>query len=450
MVTRTRYDDYAFLPGLGYREFGTPAATQQTVVTERRMALPATGSEQLVVEEMKIYNQPPPWWWLFILDGILLIVLGVLNILFCIDLHFYCRFWTGILLIIFGIVGAIHQGDYYKQRWKSWAYIIMGVITAAAVFACLCFDTLTFCHQLEEIAQFNDKDAYIAEMEWRFTYLGLSPRIVLNNDVATNIWVCFAMDGITLLLLTIDFLVVTSVLYVIDRFYNSNWVITRLVEPFCAPCIFNPWGQASLGTAMIYIGMVVNASVHGNDILMWQSTYGPVWSGIIPIVAGVFTALSMKSCGIQNRCWLLISILLELISAIISVIGLILMIIGMIQNIQTLQQSEVMNYTYFAQRLMIASIFLFCIAAIACLVNIVYSIALLIRLIRCLCCTSNQQNVDVQYIYDDSAAQDLNYTTQVNKSYGGVLQTDPRSANIVTTYESPYQVGRDTRTYVVD
>jgi hypothetical protein len=303
----------------------------------------------------------------------------------------------------------------------------------------------TFCHQLIEIAQFNDNTAYIAEMKFRYSFLGLSPRIVLNGDVATNVWVCFALDGITVLLLSIAFLVVTSVCYVIDRFYNSNWVITRKVVPFCSPSIFNPWGQVSLGQAQIYIGMVLNASVHGNDIIMWQNIYSPVWSGILPIVAGVFTALALKSCGLKHRCWNCISILLELCCAIISVIAIILVIIGMVQNIQTLQQSQVMNYTDFANRMMVSSTLIFCVSALACLVNVFYSIALLIRLIVCICCTNDEtMNMDTQYVYDDSAPDQMVYNKQ---SYGGVWNNNPQ---IVDQFESPYKVGGDTRLYRVD
>lgn len=450
MVTRSRFDNYSFLPGLGYRDYSRAQGAKQ--VTERTIATPG-GKEQLVVEEMKIYNQHPPWWWLFIILGILLIIVGILNILFCVDYHFWCRFWTGVLLIIFGIVGAIHQGDYYKKKWKTWAYIIMGVITLAAVFACLAFAMDTFCHQLIEIAQFDDKDAYMVEMKFRYQTLQLSPRILLSDDIETNVWVCFALDGITCILLGVAFLVGTSVMYVIDRFYNSNWVITRRVEPFCAPTLFNPWGQVSLGQAQIFIGMVLQASVHGNQEFVWQKTYAPVWAGIIPILAGVFTALSLKSCGLKHRCWNIMSIILQIISAIISIVAIILVVIGMIENIRTLMQSDVMNYTDFAQRLMLASTFLFCISVIACLVNVIYSIALLIRLCICHCCSEDERDqIQVDYIYDEEPAKKVTYVTEQNsKVYGNLLPRDPRQPfDDFDNFETPYRFGRENRGFIED
>jgi len=98
-----RYDNYAPLPGLSYREnlISMPIGQQRqqtTTVTQQRVAVPPTTSDSLVIEEMKVYDERPLWWWLFILVGVLLIVLGVLNVLWCMELHYYCRFWTGIMV----------------------------------------------------------------------------------------------------------------------------------------------------------------------------------------------------------------------------------------------------------------------------------------------------------------------------------------------------------------
>lgn len=455
IATRTRFDDYTILPGMmGYREVRPPVMTG--MVSQQTVTLPQSRTDQLVVEEMKIYNQRPPWWWLFIVLGILLIILGVVNVLFCVEMHHYCRFWTGACLIIFGIVGAIHMGDYYRRKWKSWLYIIVGTITAGVVFACLAFAMQTFCHQLIEIAQFNDKDAYINEMKYRYNYLHIKPKIIINHDVENNIWLCFALDAVCLLILTIAFLVPTAVCYVIDRFYNSNWVITRRVEPFCEPSIFNPWGQVSWGSAMIYIGMVVNASVHGNRIKQWQESYSPVWSGAIPIIAGVFTALALKSCGIHScgrRLWNLLAIILELISAVVSIIGIIFMLIGMIENIQTLRESHVMTFTSFTHRMMFASIVLFCIGMLSCLVNVVYSLALLIRLIYCFCCGRDDGEVNVQYIYDDNVYRDEKkvYTDVPPMRPGEYWEREgPIHRYDDTFVDNPYLMNRELRTYRVD
>lgn len=56
--------------------------------------------EIIVVEEMKIYDEKPCAWWLFIVLGILMVILGVLNILWCWQFHYYSRFWAGIIVRI--------------------------------------------------------------------------------------------------------------------------------------------------------------------------------------------------------------------------------------------------------------------------------------------------------------------------------------------------------------
>lgn len=362
--------------------------------------------EAVVVDEMKAYNDRPFLFWLFIVDGIALIVLGILSLLWCLswDLMCYSRFWTGILLVLFGMAGAIHNGDYYKSLWKSWLFIVLGVINAAAVMACTSFTLDTFCHQLIEVIQFNNWAKYLWEMTYRIQNLPDYPRSNLSNLPDwpnANVITCFAMDGIQVVILMLAFLAVTSLLLVIDRFYNSHFVITRMVEPFCEPRLFNPFTQVTMGQAQVFIGFVLQASVHGANIKLWQQTYAPVWAGIIPCLAGVFTALSLKSCGLKHRNLNVLSLILQLLTIVGSVIAIVLVTIGMYENYQTLGTTPVMTYTGFAQRLIVASIFIFCISDITCIVNIFYAVALLIRLIICICCTKAEDQVPMITFFED-------------------------------------------------
>lgn len=49
-----------------------------------------------MVEDRLVYNEKPRFWWLFVVLAILLLILGVVNILFCLDFHAYSRFYTGL------------------------------------------------------------------------------------------------------------------------------------------------------------------------------------------------------------------------------------------------------------------------------------------------------------------------------------------------------------------
>jgi len=70
----------------------TTFATTNRVTTMR--------PEIIVVEEMKIYDEKPCAWWLFITVGILMFILGILNIMWCWQFHWYSRFWTSVLVRI--------------------------------------------------------------------------------------------------------------------------------------------------------------------------------------------------------------------------------------------------------------------------------------------------------------------------------------------------------------
>jgi len=74
------------------RRFDAPTAYETTTrVTTMR-------PEVIVIEEMKIYEEKPCAWWLFIVLAVLMFILGILNIIWCWQYHWYSRFWTAILV----------------------------------------------------------------------------------------------------------------------------------------------------------------------------------------------------------------------------------------------------------------------------------------------------------------------------------------------------------------
>jgi hypothetical protein len=335
--------------------------------------------ETIVIEEMKIYDQKPCAWWLFIIAGVIMFILGILNVVWCWEYDYYCRFWTAIFLVLVGIIGAVHKGDYIV-KWKSWLYIVLGVITTAAVMVSSFFLLRSFIHQLIEIGQFGAVE-YLATQEQRYALLAESPRVNLSSW-DQNIWVCFALDAVDIALLIIGFIVLSSTLLVIDRFYNSHLVITKKVEPFCEPWLFNPWGQSSLGQAMLFIGFVLNGIGHGT---LNDASYAGIWCGVVPLFAGVAAALSLKSCGVKHRILNIIATVLELGSIVVSIVAIILLVIGIADNVQTLVNGAVMIKTTFPQVMMVISSFTFALATLACVVNVFYSLSLLIRILYCFC-----------------------------------------------------------------
>jgi len=103
-------DTYRYRP---YRRTTVPAQRNEGAraapFVTRRLDAPAYQTtnrvttmrpEIIVVEEMKIYDEKPCAWWLFIVLGILMVILGVLNILWCWQFHYYSRFWAGIIVRI--------------------------------------------------------------------------------------------------------------------------------------------------------------------------------------------------------------------------------------------------------------------------------------------------------------------------------------------------------------
>ncbi len=60
-----------------------------------------------------------PFGIVFIVNGILLLICAIINIILCTEHHYYCGFWAGIVVLEFGVVGVLHKGDYFT-KWKVW------------------------------------------------------------------------------------------------------------------------------------------------------------------------------------------------------------------------------------------------------------------------------------------------------------------------------------------
>ena len=124
IITR-RLDDHRSVPALTYKTesrpsdfyYGSGPAVVRTAYSDpfprtrdvapevindydRRDLITADNSYRstTVVEERIIPTERPALWWLFIVDGILLLIAGILQIIFCIDFHYYSRVWAGILV----------------------------------------------------------------------------------------------------------------------------------------------------------------------------------------------------------------------------------------------------------------------------------------------------------------------------------------------------------------
>jgi glycerol-3-phosphate acyltransferase PlsY len=303
-----------------------------------------------------------------------------------------------------------------------------------------------FLHQVLEILQFDasDPSAYAEVQKTRYNLLNMTPLITLNNDYTyeTNIWVCFSIDALEIVLLLICTGVLITILYVIDRYYNSNYIITRKVEPLCSPWLFNPWGQSYLGLVMVVIGCATGAVRHGTNRDNWFFGYAPVWAGIAPTITGVFAALSLKSCDIRPRRLPWVGLIMEIISLITSVVALILIIIVLIDNISSLLgvNGFVMVVTETGRNQITASSLFCSLAAIIIIVNIFYSISLLFRIFACLCTKWYRSRDDEQkYVLGETSDNETTTVVEKTVTTNDVTPT-PITTNVVNITDQPASV----------
>lgn len=396
-VITKRYDDYR-----------TGGPIMSTVYRDRDVRETVGGGgggyvekyqrEGTVILEERIVSHERPWAWpLFLVDGLLLLICGILTLLFCIEDYYYTQIWVPILLFIFAIAGALHRGIYRGSggRWRNWLYIIMGILTVIGLNFCAAMVLIRLNHVNIQLLEYGPKgpDGFIPEEILRMNRYSLTPQILLNDpELETNIWACYAIDWVTLVLVCIGFGSLSSVVIIGNNYYNSNAVYRREVEPFCRPSLFNPFGQVQLGQAVIFTGMILKTAAHGNYSIRWQDTWAPVWAGIFPVVAGLLAAYALKRVELR---WGLVLIILAAVMEFLSfaacgaVIGLIAF--GLYEVVDSFD-SQTLAVTIFSDGLLTWSVVLFILALGVLVVSVIYSIALFIRLLYEGCCRESSRD----------------------------------------------------------
>lgn len=397
------------------------------------------GSETIVIEEMKIYEEKPPYWPLFLFAGFMLIGIAIANIILCLDYHAFFFIWSGVLVIIFSIMCIIHGGDYYDSKWKSFLLIIIGFITNVFILAALFLVIKTFTYQCIEIIQFRP-DFYITILTFRYQYLNQTPIVTINNEFAYNAWVCFGIDGLGIIFLFVCLGTLTTTLFVIDRFYNSHYVINRKIEPGCEPKLFNPYSQCNLGQVILVVGMVVTGLDDGvSDNASFFYKYPLIWTGAVPIVAGLFAAITLKNCSITHRVVAIIAIILELISLLSSIAAAILTALVIVENITTLIATSFKLVTLFSVNLILSSAILETASLIVVVINVIYSLSLLFRIVACICTKwyHTDENEEKKLVTEDGSSN-VSSTVIVDKTPAAVQPAAAQSSNEFARFD-PYR-----------
>ena len=71
-----------------------------------------------VIVKKRILTEEKPIGWVFIITGVLLMIVGILNVLFCTDYHYYCHLWIGFLVsdTIIHLISLVRHTHVYMHN----------------------------------------------------------------------------------------------------------------------------------------------------------------------------------------------------------------------------------------------------------------------------------------------------------------------------------------------
>jgi len=310
----------------------------------------------------------------FIFVGLLILVAAILNTVACIDYHYYCRYWIGLIVLEFGIFCLVHKGD-YDSTCRNYNLVILGFVSMAGAFVGMAFIMETLAPEIKMIAQLNST-LYVQYIESRPE----EPRTEMALD--TRVWLCFGTDCTTLILLTVSLYCLLVGTRAANHFWNHHHNLVHNVgfaykdyKPFCTPFMFNPFSQLAVAEAVILMGIL---SRYGSEGSKWLDYWSPVWAGAVAIfAAGMSCAAAKRPEHNTYNYW---AIFLQIIAMGCGIAAVVMSIMGMADNINTVEENDLPQG--YEQDVLVMSALFFALAVAALLVCCFYSAGIIARLVQ--------------------------------------------------------------------
>ncbi|KAK2146130.1 hypothetical protein LSH36_630g01056 [Paralvinella palmiformis] len=246
---------------------------------------------------------------------------------------------------------------------------------------------------------------FVLSEESKMQRYNIWPNIKLGKTYRDNIWVCYSLDWIVIVLLVACFAILSSTVIIANNYYNTRQEYRREVEPFCRPQLFNPFGQISMGQAIAFVGICLKTTVHGNITIEWQDYWISVWVAILPMASGAVTAIALKRVGLsKHKLLVIIGAVLQFITLIVTIAAIVISTIALSDNIKALNPGP-MATTSYSKSLLTASVFMFAINDIVLLVGLIYALALFIRLIAEGCKKEDQDPLNEKRYHSEDRYQ---------------------------------------------
>ncbi|KAK2168674.1 hypothetical protein LSH36_15g15038 [Paralvinella palmiformis] len=240
----------------------------------------------------KIHDEKLPYL-LFLIDGILLMITGVVRILLSYWHEYYSSIIAGILLMILGILGTKHKGM-YLAKGISGVYILFALLNGITMIATSGLILYVFIPMVLMLSE----DLPPADIITNIKFTSMNKSLAgINITPSAMIWSSLALDIGSLTFIFLGFYTMTAAMVAISNHWDACYDTTADCDHRGNPRLFNPIEQVVMGVASTFVGLVYIAAVAGFIHISHNHYYAPIWSSTMGTFASFIEILAFLTCS---------------------------------------------------------------------------------------------------------------------------------------------------------
>lgn len=338
--------------------------------------LSAALTDVVIPQAKRITEQRLPGMF-FVVDGLLLMLLGFIRMFVSWWHEYYCALWSGALVLLLGILGVTHRGD-YLTKWKNGSYILVGVLSACALMGSTALSLEVLVPLLKNTVS-PVENARVADFVHFTNMNGTATSTYISDETA--VYATLVLDLCIMVMLLFNFFTLTAALMAVCNHWDAVYTSTGQCDFRGTPRFFNPLEQISLGQASLFLGILC-LSVMTADVNVY---YSPIWTAILVIAGGICGMFHLRRIDVK---WLgYLAVFIEVCSLLACAAALTFVALAMVSDVEEIYKHDNgMPRQKRGER--ITSMCGEIIYLIGMVVNIVFTSGILFRQSRIVCCKS--------------------------------------------------------------
>jgi len=192
----------------------------------------------------------------FIIIGIFLLACGVIKLMVSWWHSYFCALWTGFIILILGLIGVSHKGNYFSKS-KSIPFIIFGNLSAICAAITVTLSTSVLNPLIVNMVLDTTAKEIVQGQSINFTRMDRAFAIQIEPE--PMVWITIAVDGIIIFFSSLSLFSMSYTTVALNNHWEAVYKFTGECDHRGNPSSFNPVSHILLGLAHFYVAAVANA-----------------------------------------------------------------------------------------------------------------------------------------------------------------------------------------------